>query len=723
MDARVLLFFILLGCSRMYTTSVSTFYSSILKQTELSSAVYTITSPGVTYTNQQGSDTVKSHRTARQGTSSEVLSSDSTYRNQITKPSTRTLVTTHFTPEVSTSVAELSASTGGHIVSSSPTALTLLRSYNVSRRPSTTNVLQPGMKAGTTSGNSDFSTAFSSSISNDLKSETSAVTQGSFTAFSETNNLLGTSKVTVNSKVTTSSEVTSMVPVTSEVNIKSDTISEDPITSEFSISSEVTSNFTVSSTVVSDTESNQDSTYTTNSMHGKNLSPASSTSTPPPTAAQVPSTQNMLLTSIMEIYPPSTWKPPTTISQRSPRTSLPLTTASAVHLKVSETEGIKRTSPSARPVSSRRIIISTQPTNTTTITTSTMSITPVAPTTTTASTPTPPTTMPVTTYTSTTASSTGKHAAMTTTIKITPPTTPSTITASATPVAPTTRTISTPTPPTTIPVTTYTSTTASTTRKHAAMTTTITITPPTTPSTITASATPVAPTTRTISMPTPPTTIPVTREHAATTTIKTTPPTNTTNTTSSTSTTPVTPNTTRTTITAPSPLATTAPQPTILSSTTSTRASRCSMNFTEVHSSSSSVVVTFTTTGVSCSFSLSVDSRTEASECDREGDSETSFTCQVTDLDPGTLYRLTVTSSEDQERIRCSVRTGELNSFIIIVRYDAPASVNNFLLIVTTVEKKGNADLTKYKNNFFTNKKWRAKHRIGPHQHTKTHTT
>uniref|UniRef100_A0AAQ4S4Y9 protein-tyrosine-phosphatase n=2 Tax=Gasterosteus aculeatus aculeatus TaxID=481459 RepID=A0AAQ4S4Y9_GASAC len=308
------------------------------------------------------------------------------------------------------------------------------------------------------------------------------------------------------------------------------------------------------------------------------------------------------LTSIMEIYPPPTQEPLTTISQRSPRTSPPLTTVSTVHMKVSETEGIQRTSPSAGPVSSGRIIISTQPNNTPISTISTMGITPVAPTTTRM---TPPTTIPVTTNTYTTASVTHEHGAMTTTINTPPPATPSTLTTSTTPVAPTTtRTTSTPTPPTTIPVTTYTSGTASVI--HGAMTTTINTTPPTT---------------------------------------------------STTSTTPVAPNTTRTTKTSPSPLTTTAPQPTTLSSTTSPPASRCSMNFTEVHPSSSSVVVTFTTNSVSCSFSLSEDSRTEASECDREGSSGIIFTCRVTDLDPGTLYHLTVTSNEDQERIRCSVRT------------------------------------------------------------------
>ncbi|KAM8892397.1 receptor-type tyrosine-protein phosphatase beta isoform 2-T2 [Spinachia spinachia] len=428
-------------CPQTDTTSVSTFHLSALQQTGLSSAVYSITSPAMTFTNRRGYGTVNSHRTARQVTSSEVLGSDSTHVNHITNPPTLMLVTTHFTPDVSTSATELSASTGGNIVSSSSTALTLLRSYNAPISPSTTNVLQLRTTAGTTSGNSDFSTAFSSSISNDPESETKAVTQGSFTAFSETTNLLVTSKV-----------ATSVVPVTSVVK------------------SEITSDFIVDLAMVSNAESNQDSIYTTNSMHGKNPSHASTTYTPPPTTGEVPSTQNIVLTSIMEKYPPSTREPLTTISKKSPRTSPPLTT-------VSETESIKRTSPSAGPVSSRRII-STPPTNTTTSTTSTE-----APTTTT-------TTM-----------------------------------------------ASTSTPPTTIP------------------------------------------------------------------------------------------------------------------------ASRCSMNITEVHSGSSSVVVSFTTTRVSCSFSLSEDTRAVASDCDWKGDSGISFTCRVTDLEPGTLYHFTVTSSEDQERRRCTVCT------------------------------------------------------------------
>ncbi|KAK9516048.1 hypothetical protein VZT92_024010 [Zoarces viviparus] len=120
------------------------------------------------------------------------------------------------------------------------------------------------------------------------------------------------------------------------------------------------------------------------------------------------------------------------------------------------------------------------------------------------------------------------------------------------------------------------------------------------------------------------------------------------------------------------PPSTTTPQPTTLASTTTTPASCCSINVTDVSSSSSWVEVTFTTAGVSCSFILfsDEDSRPDVSDCGPDGVSRTSFTCRIPDLDPGTLYRLTVMSNEDEERRHLSVRTDPVGPARLDVQLD-----------------------------------------------------
>ncbi|XP_038562970.1 receptor-type tyrosine-protein phosphatase beta-like isoform X3 [Micropterus salmoides] len=87
--------------------------------------------------------------------------------------------------------------------------------------------------------------------------------------------------------------------------------------------------------------------------------------------------------------------------------------------------------------------------------------------------------------------------------------------------------------------------------------------------------------------------------------------------------------------------------------------SRCSVNFTKISSGSDSAVVKFTTAGLSCNFTLFAgeDSRAVPTECDPDGESRNTFTCQILGLEPGTLYRLTVISKKDGERSNASVRT------------------------------------------------------------------
>lgn len=86
------------------------------------------------------------------------------------------------------------------------------------------------------------------------------------------------------------------------------------------------------------------------------------------------------------------------------------------------------------------------------------------------------------------------------------------------------------------------------------------------------------------------------------------------------------------------------------------------MNWTEISSSSDSVVVRFSSSGgLSCNFCLQTaeDPQAQSADCDPDGESETGFICNITALQPGTLYRLTVISNKDGERSDASVRTGQ----------------------------------------------------------------
>ncbi|XP_029379627.1 receptor-type tyrosine-protein phosphatase beta [Echeneis naucrates] len=91
---------------------------------------------------------------------------------------------------------------------------------------------------------------------------------------------------------------------------------------------------------------------------------------------------------------------------------------------------------------------------------------------------------------------------------------------------------------------------------------------------------------------------------------------------------------------------------------TSTPLSRCFVNVTEVSSSSDLAVVRLITGGPSCTFTLvPEDSLAESTTCESHGKTGTSFICQVTGLEPGTLNRLTVKSRTDGEIESISVRT------------------------------------------------------------------
>ncbi|XP_041794073.1 receptor-type tyrosine-protein phosphatase beta-like isoform X2 [Chelmon rostratus] len=102
----------------------------------------------------------------------------------------------------------------------------------------------------------------------------------------------------------------------------------------------------------------------------------------------------------------------------------------------------------------------------------------------------------------------------------------------------------------------------------------------------------------------------------------------------------------------------------------SPEASRCSANFTEISSSSDSVVVKFTTAGLSCNFTLLTDSRPESTDCGLYGESRSTFICRVLGLEPGTFHHLTVISRKDGERSNASALTDPVGPALLEVKLD-----------------------------------------------------
>uniref|UniRef100_A0A672YI87 protein-tyrosine-phosphatase n=1 Tax=Sphaeramia orbicularis TaxID=375764 RepID=A0A672YI87_9TELE len=69
------------------------------------------------------------------------------------------------------------------------------------------------------------------------------------------------------------------------------------------------------------------------------------------------------------------------------------------------------------------------------------------------------------------------------------------------------------------------------------------------------------------------------------------------------------------------------------------------------------IVVRITSTGLFCNFTVFTDesARTDATDCELRGQIRNIYTCQITDLEPGTLYHLAVISKKDGERSNASV--------------------------------------------------------------------
>ncbi|XP_069028817.1 receptor-type tyrosine-protein phosphatase beta-like isoform X2 [Embiotoca jacksoni] len=113
-------------------------------------------------------------------------------------------------------------------------------------------------------------------------------------------------------------------------------------------------------------------------------------------------------------------------------------------------------------------------------------------------------------------------------------------------------------------------------------------------------------------------------------------------------------------------------------------APRCSAHLTEVSSSSDSAVVRLTSTGRSCDFILSTDSRpgTSTGTAHCEPDTSTASMCQIRGLEPGTLYQVTVVSRKDGERSSGSVRTDPVGPARLDVQLDLSPSGSSGLRVI-----------------------------------------
>ncbi|XP_078112385.1 receptor-type tyrosine-protein phosphatase beta-like isoform X2 [Sander vitreus] len=416
------------------------------------------------------------------------------------------------------------------------------------------------------------------------------------------------------------------------------------------------------------------------------------TTTPTPMTQPTPTPTTMHQATTPPTTMPQPTTPPTTMTQpTTPPTTMPQPTTPPTTMTQPTTRPTTMTQPTSTPTTM------TQPTPTPTTTTqpiptpTTMPQPTPTPTTLTQPTPTPtsmtqPTTPPTTMTQPTPTPTTMPQPTPSPTTMPQPTPTPTTMTQpTPTPtITPTTMTQPTPTPttttqpiptPTTMPQptptpTTLTQPTPTPTSMTQPTTPPTTMTQPTTPpTTMTQPTTPPTtmpqptPTSTTMTQPTPtPTITPTTMPEPTTTPTTTTQPatrptTSTTVATTTTSTTRAAPTTTTRTTTAP-PTTTTLRTP-IPASATTTSASRCSVNVTAVSVVSGVAVVTFSSAGVSCNFSVFTDDALPfaAVACDPDGESQTEFSCRVSGLDPGTRYRVTVVSRTDGERSNVSLRT------------------------------------------------------------------
>ncbi|KAM9569680.1 LOW QUALITY PROTEIN: receptor-type tyrosine-protein phosphatase beta-like [Salvelinus alpinus] len=193
---------------------------------------------------------------------------------------------------------------------------------------------------------------------------------------------------------------------------------------------------------------------------------------------------------------------------------------------------------------------------------------------------------------------------------------------------------------------------------------------------------------------TPPNTTPITSTTAPPTTyttppiMKTNPPTTTT-TTSTTTTAPPRSTTTTSTTTTTTPTPTTAPTTTTTVPTTTTEltsipqaettnAVKCSVNLTETSARTDSIALKLITTGEACNFTVFYEnSRSDITDCDQYGEYSNVYTCDIRDLEPGTLHHFEVISKTDGERRNVSVRTDPVSPSRLDVLPDQSPSQGN----------------------------------------------
>ncbi|XP_026220324.1 receptor-type tyrosine-protein phosphatase beta-like isoform X2 [Anabas testudineus] len=646
-------------CHDTVSTSASTIvYRSKHQPGRLTTITSTIRTPAMTWISEQLSNTVKTNRTTRWITSSELhsLTTDAaaTQVNHVTKPRTRRSVTA--------SIPELWILNSSFGVSPSPAESTTDRYEDGSESSFVRNVSQLRTESKTMSAHQPSST--STSFGNQwtaTRSGTLVPFTGSSVVSTGETDLLFTSEVSTGSGSTAALVPSAVSDTTQRTSDKNTTTSPPPTTASAPPTKSSAPPTTSSSTIAS---------------VAPTTASASSTTSPPPSTALTPPTTFSSTTASAPATTASA--PPTTASSNTaPPTTASSTTAS------STTASASPTTVSASPTT-----VSASPTCTSPPPTSTSSITASPPPTSASAPPTtvsPPQTTshsPVEMTSIKDADAASTHRALPTTPQTSPTvscttdsvnskTSASSMTQTASPISPTTWVVSsggittpnltvphtssanihtTPhesttslvatTNPKTIPLTTPSKTTSKTNPVTTFRPTTIS---PTTPTPTTTSTT-----TWTITTPTPTTTLK--------TTIQTTPPTTTTSTTAS---------TTHAATTITSPPQTTTPLQTWTTGLTTappvqtSTVSRCSVNLTEIRSSPDSAVVMLTSGGQSCNFSLVTEDQfwTLSTDCDPYGQTGTAFICGITGLEPGTLYRLTVVSRNDGMKTNASVRT------------------------------------------------------------------
>ncbi|KAM6937933.1 receptor-type tyrosine-protein phosphatase beta [Xenentodon cancila] len=143
-------------------------------------------------------------------------------------------------------------------------------------------------------------------------------------------------------------------------------------------------------------------------------------------------------------------------------------------------------------------------------------------------------------------------------------------------------------------------------------------------------------------------------------------------TTLSTTTPPLTARPTTPTTTMAPPTTTTPPTTTPVQTSTGPR---CSAVLLEISSSSTSAVLQLSSAGLSCDFGIIMDPGPwqDTAHCEPNGPTGDVFICQITKLEPGTLYQLTILS-KDGERSSISLRTDPVGPAHLEAQLDSALS-------------------------------------------------